>query len=389
MAHDPLAQDQRRRSLGPAQGKVVERARIGHKGRQAGGTPGQGKRNHHGLIRVYHADCATAQADPALVDLFARGGTPFDRLDWLARLARECLDPAACTIAIARQDLAIAALPLLRAGPGWRALGNWYSFIARPRVSDPARAVPLLAAILRDLRPAALDAAPLPGQEAQDLHAAMRAAGWIAHAAPCDTNHVALVHGQSFATWWAQRPGALRETVRRKGRKGTVVLRIADRFDAADWQAFETVYAQSWKPAEASPDFLRHWAIAESAAGRLRLGLAHVDGRPVAAQFWTVEAGTAFIHKLAHVRDAQALSPGTLLSHALFARAIDGDRVDLVDFGTGDDPYKRDWTDATRPRWRVTGCAPRVWPLAARLLARRLRSVWRGDRSVPNQGSLA
>ena len=74
----------------------------------------------------------------------------------------------------------------------------------------------------------------------------------------------------------------------------------------------------------------------------------------VAAQMWTVEGGAAFIHKLAHRPDAQTLSPGTVLSAALFRHVIDTDAVSLVDFGTGDDAYKRDWMEEQRPRFRIT-----------------------------------
>jgi CelD/BcsL family acetyltransferase involved in cellulose biosynthesis len=68
----------------------------------------------------------------------------------------------------------------------------------------------------------------------------------------------------------------------------------------------------------------------------------------VAAQFWTVDGGTAWIHKLAHLDSAKPLSAGTTLSAALFAHVIDRDRVTWVDFGTGDDPYKRDWMEQVR-----------------------------------------
>ena len=67
----------------------------------------------------------------------------------------------------------------------------------------------------------------------------------------------------------------------------------------------------------------------------MRIGLAYIDGQPVAAQFWTVENGTALIHKLAHDERHLAFSPGTLLSAALFQHVIDIDKVDEIDFGTG------------------------------------------------------
>src|SRR3546814_3591088 len=88
------------------------------------------------------------------------------------------------------------------------------------------------------------------------------------------------------------------------------------------------------------PALLRAFAEAEGAGGRLRMGIARIEGVPVAAQYWTVEDGTAFIHKLAHVEDSLKASPGTLLSAALFRHVIEIDGVKRVAFGTGNDAYK-------------------------------------------------
>jgi CelD/BcsL family acetyltransferase involved in cellulose biosynthesis len=325
-------------------------------------------------MKVYHADLNEAQADLQVAALCAAGPgvTPFDRLDWLRLMADECLAPARCLVAAAREGDAIAVLPLCETRDGLGALANWYSFIARPRFTDPSAAPRLLTAIMRSLsRTGALHVTPLPAPEATLMLHAARAAGWIARLSPADTNHVLHPGGRDFAAWWATRPGQLRETVRRKGRK--VVLRIARDFDPADWVAYEAIYATSWKPAEGSPDFLRRFAQAEAAAGRLRLGLASIAGVPVAAQFWTIEDGIAYIHKLAHDPAAAMHSPGTVLTHAMFAMAIDDDHVTTIDFGTGDDPYKRDWMDETRLRYRLEAYHPlavRRWPALVKLLAK-------------------
>jgi len=275
---------------------------------------------------------------------------------------------------VAREGDSLAALPLVERADGYGALANWYSFIARPRWTDAGKAPRMLSAIMRSLSPVgALSFAPMPAPEAAMLRNAARAAGWITRLTHADANHVLHPAGRDFATWWARRPGPLRETVRRKQRKGAVKIRIARTFDPADWDAYAAIYAQSWKPAEGSPRFLRRFAQAEGAAGRLRLGLASVDGTPVAAQLWTIEDHTAFIHKLAHDPAAAAHSPGTLLSHALFAMAFGDDRVATIDFGTGNDAYKRDWMEHVRPRYRLEAVypgAPRRWPMLARLIAR-------------------
>ena len=113
-------------------------------------------------------------------------------------------------------------------------------------------------------------------------------------------------------------------------------------------------------------------------AGRRRL--ATLDGRPIAAQLWLVENGTAWIHKLAYAEDAKGLSPGTLLSLAMFRHAIDEDHVARIDYGTGNEAYKAEWMDEAIPLWRITAFNPRTLDGlagAARASAGSLAARWR------------
>lgn len=325
----------------------------------------------------YHDDLKEVQGSPALAALLAApvARTPFDRIEWWRGMA-ECCDMVPL-IAVARQGDDVAALALTRIKRRLHALANWYSFSVIPVVSAGADRAALLTALAKDLAGQAprivLEKLPDEAGEASAIADAFRAAGWIVLRDVCDSNHVLTVDGRSFAEYLAARPGPLRTTLKRKGNR--VEIRLFDHFDEAAWSAFEEIYAASWKPEEGCPGFLERFAREEGAAGRLRLGLALADGAPVAAQFWTVEAGTAFIHKLAHREDARSLSPGTTLSAALFERVIDIDRVELVDFGTGDDGYKRDWMEQVRPRYRLDMMRsfwPGNWPIIARHALRSL-----------------
>jgi hypothetical protein len=190
---------------------------------------------------------------------------------------------------------------------------------------------------------------PTTQVNADILARAFRRAKWSATATETSCNWTIDVTGQSFADYWAARPGELRSTVKRKGAKAELEISIIDHFGEQAWADYEAVYADSWKPEEGSDQFLRAMAEEEGAAGNLRLGIGRIDGNAVAAQFWTVENGVAIIHKLAHRDSAAEFSPGSLMSHAMFERAIDVDKVDLIDFGTGDDHYKSDWMDTRAP----------------------------------------
>jgi Acetyltransferase (GNAT) domain len=323
------------------------------------------------LIAVYYHDRVNeVQGDHRLAQLLSAEGAraPFDRAEWFALLTQYCgLKPV---LAIASDGEARAVLPLQRiTGRAGRleALGNWYSFTVKPLLTKDALGPGLLRAVARDLKTHAwrITLAPVPDEDGSALllQEAFRTAGWQVWRKQCDVNHVLEVRGRSYAEFLDGRPGQLRTTLKRKAGKADVKLHRT--FNPGAWADYEAVYAASWKPEEGSPAFLRAFAEQEGKAGRLRLALAYAEGRPVAAQFWTVEGSTAFIHKLAHIEEAKPLSPGTTLSAALFEEVIDRDEIALVDFGTGDDPYKRDWMERIRPRYRLD-CFnprnPRAWP---------------------------
>ena len=319
------------------------------------------------IVVQYHERVNEVQGDPRLAELLGPNcaRTPFDRAAWFALQEEHCgLKPL---LAVASEGEARAVLPLQRNDDRLEALGNWYSFTVKPLLTKDALGPGLLRAVTRDLKARAwrVTLAPVPDEDGSALllQEAFRSAGWQVWRKQCDVNHVLEVAGRSYDQFLAARPGQMRTTLKRKS--GKVQVKLHRAFDPAVWADYETVYAASWKPQEGSPAFLRAFAEQEGAAGRLRLALAYAENRPVAAQFWTVEGSTAFIHKLAHIEEAKPLSPGTTLSAALFEEVIDRDKVALVDFGTGDDPYKRDWMESIRPRYRLD-CLdpgnPRAWP---------------------------
>lgn len=329
------------------------------------------------IASEYHADLKEVQSDRALSRLLTAPAqnAPFDRIEWWQGLADHCgLDPR---LAIAREGEATAVLPLREESGELRALSNWYTFRFRPIVSPGANAPALVGAIAANLarRTSRMSLSGLCNEDgsADLVQHAFRDAGWIVMRKASDVNHVLRLAGRSWEEYLASRPGPLRTTLKRKS--GKVAVEVLTRFDVAAWADYEDIYAESWKPSEGSPAFLRDFAEREGAEGRLRLGIARADGRAVAAQLWTVEGGSAFIHKLAHREDAKPLSPGSVLSAALFRHVIDVDRVDIVDFGTGDDGYKRDWMEEVRPRFTLEmfrARDPRNWPVLTRRIARSL-----------------
>ena len=332
----------------------------------------------------YHDNFLTAQAT-------ARGSLDrerqpclFDRLEWIDQLHRMALRDKNPLLLRAHNGEADAWLPLMQQNSRHHvALANWYNFTWRPIFGGAYNEVQRLA-LLRQLAKTArertrrLTLSPVPDedQSASEIANAFSAVGWVVDMSECDENHFLRLDGRTFDQYWESRPGQLKNTVKRKGKKNTVSTRIDTEFTDSGWKDYEQIYARSWKPHEGSPEFLKLLAQQESVAGTLRLGLAYIDSKPVAAQFWTVENGSALIHKLAHDERHLDASPGTLLSAALFQHVIDIDKVDEIDFGTGSDAYKRDWMDAIRPRYRLDMFWPNHianWPLIARLHLRHMR----------------
>ncbi len=113
-------------------------------------------------------------------------------------------------------------------------------------------------------------------------------------------------------------------------------------------EAFQAVYARSWKGAEPSPQFMPRLIRDCAALGVARLGTLSFDGEVAAVQFWMVQGDVALIYKLAHAPEFGELSPGSLLTAEMFQHAIDIDGVSEIDFGIGDEAYKRDWVDQQR-----------------------------------------
>jgi CelD/BcsL family acetyltransferase involved in cellulose biosynthesis len=270
----------------------------------------------------------------------------FDRLDWFRLTLEHCPPPGRLLVARAQEGESAAWLFLMIEGAQARPLASWYSLRVGLQYyqSDKHDLIDAIAASLRGNGITRIILDPI-GTGAPTLRDAFARAGWHARLEDATANWSIRTAGMDFDAYWATRPGRLRSTVKRKAKSAALDIAIIDHFDPTAWDAYEAVYRASWKPEEGSPAFLRALAEQEGAAGMLRLGIARVESRPVAAQFWLVEGNIATIHKLAHVIDADALSPGTLLSAAMFRHVIDRDRPALIDFGTGDDAYKADWMD--------------------------------------------
>lgn len=197
--------------------------------------------------------------------------------------------------------------------------------------------------------------------------------------------HEALSAGLSWEDYAEARPQPLRSTLRRKRRAWAAetcfeLIRAPGRALEEAVAAYEAVRARSWKPAEPAPAFDPALMRSAAAAGILRLGVLRTrgEGRPLAAQYWILSGGRATLLKLVHDEAARDLSPGTGLTARMIAALIE-EGVGGIDFGRGDDAYKRLWARERRQRIGLLVADPLN---AAGMLALARHAAGRGRRRL-------
>jgi len=289
-------------------------------------------------------------------DRLSRASQPslFDRLDWF-RLVHEHTPEGTPLVIRVNNGVASCWLFLARKGRSAESLSNLYCLRYGAVVHGPSDKAPI-GEFVKGLRQAGVShifLEPVPPEEGR-LIAELRRHGWATVRGQINSSWRIDTRGMTFDDYWASRSSRLRNTTARKEKKAKLETKILQCFDAQAWDDYCSVFEASWKPPEASPQLLRRLAEQESEAGTLRLGLAYREGLPVAAQLWLVENGVATIHKLAYRDDAKDWSPGSILSRDMFRYVLDVDRVGMIDFGIGDDPYKREWMGYCVPLYGVT-----------------------------------
>jgi hypothetical protein len=269
----------------------------------------------------------------------------------------------------------LALLPMRSCTPHRKlsSLSNYYSTSYAPLVRNNADTQECLDALARGVcsgRPywEIMDFSPMRSDRPQfeQLAKALRSAGMAVQTYFCSGNWYTPLEGRHFGEYWDSLPSSVRNIAKSKNRKIERSKRVhvevvtgGARLDEAI-QNYQTVYSASWKVPEPYVYFIP--GLIRMAADRnwLRLGLAYVDGVPAAAQIWLVNCGIAYIYKIAYDQKYAALSVGSYLTNKMMEYVIDTDRVEQLDYLSGDDRYKRDWMSHRRELWGIMAANPRT-----------------------------
>ena len=300
----------------------------------------------------------------SLFDQEAKESIFFSR-PWFENLLEHGLDEdqsilLACVL---EGDDVLALLPLSHRGGGnYHGLKHLYSslfslLLAREHqgevVNCLARGLQQLPAHFLQLDPVAQD-----DQNLQPLQKAMESSGFSCERYFRFHNWFHRVEGKSFADYMAARPSRVRNTVFRKQRKlereHGYHIRLYSGDELQQGLAdYNTVYNASWKAHELYDAFISGLAKRFAEAGWLRLAVLYICDQPAAAQFWFVAHGKASIFKLAYDEAWKRYSPGSILIAYLMEYVIDTDKVEEIDFLTGNDAYKQEWMSQRRDRFRL------------------------------------
>lgn len=291
-------------------------------------------------------------------ELFDRDPNPFGKSAWLLHFIDQVVQPEWRILAPESLLNGESAMLLIDDGKSVRSLSNYYSSLYTPMVTSRKDTDhwPHLISMLRQC--SVVDLSPLDAEALSTdvMERAFSRDRWYVRRYFAFGNWYTL--GMPYQGYLASRGSQLRNTITRKGRAFPGDLRIVTSPDEveAGMDAYEAVYAKSWKQAEPYPNFARGWARICAENGWLRLGIATMATVPVAAHFWFVVDGKAYIWKLAYDDEYAKTSAGTLVTAHLMRHVLDVDRVTEVDYLTGDDPYKAQWMTDRRERIGMVAC---------------------------------
>jgi len=270
-------------------------------------------------------------------------------------------------------DKVMAMLPLMQCVgiKSWYSLRHGFTPLYNLLLAeeDQERVITCLAEALNQLPVNGLLLEPIADDDSKltGLQKRLAAAGYHCEYRFRHYNWIYRLQGQSYAEYMAARPAQLRNTITRKKRKlerehGYDIRLFTGKEVPHAMSDYYLVYHASWKQNEINNVGFQNCFIENfSRVGWTRLAILYIKGHPVAAQLWFVHQHKASIFRLAYDEAWRQYSPGSILTSVLMEYVIATDKVNEIDFLTGNDAYKQDWMSERRERFQLS-CIKSIIP---------------------------
>jgi len=290
---------------------------------------------------------------------------------WFVNLTATALDgkQALVLACVVTENKVVAILPLMKSDGGtWCSLKHRYTTHFSLLLADENQQA-ILTCLSQGLSQLSLRGLLLEPVADNDsgivgLQQAMEVSGFNCEKIFRLYNWIYRVQGQSYEDYMAARPARLRNTISRKKRKldreyGYEIRLFSGGEVPQAMSDYYAVYGASWKANEQYVSFMNGFVDGFSRPGWSRLAVLYINGQPIAAQLWFVLHGKASIFRLAYDETWKKYSPGSILTSFLMEYVIKVDKVDEIDFLTGNDAYKQDWMSDRRERFALS-CVKKV-----------------------------
>ncbi|MBC8518793.1 MAG: GNAT family N-acetyltransferase [Gammaproteobacteria bacterium] len=304
---------------------------------------------------------------PAGVDsLFDHSGdeSMFLTREWFEALDTIALEDGQSLLltSVVDEESVLALLPLIGEGEYWQSVSHRYTAIYSLLLAAE-RQPEVLACLAEGLSQHSIHSLQLSPVAEDDhnilgLQQALATFGYEPQKYFFFYNWIHRTQQHSFDAYMAGRPAQLRNTITRKQRKLEREHECKIRMFKGDEVQqglidYHSAYSASWKANEQYVALLDAVAINLSVPDWTRIAVLYIDGKAAAAQLWFVVHGQASIFRLAYDEEWKRYSPGSILTAYLMQYVIEIDKVEEIDFLTGNEAYKRDWMSLRRERWRL------------------------------------
>lgn len=304
---------------------------------------------------------------PASIDaLFehCRGESMFFSREWFEALYTTTFedDQSLLLACVMDEGCVLALLPLIGANEDKKSFSHNYTALYSLLLLEdkPVKTLACLAEGLSQMSVHSLRLSPVAEDDSNilALQKALKLFGYEYHQDFFFYNWIHRTQRQPFDEYMAERPAQLRNTIARKQRKlereheYTIRLFMGDEVKQG-LVDYHSAYSASWKAYEQHTTLLDAVAIKLSVPNWTRLAVLYINGKPAAAQLWFVVEGKASIFRLAYDEEWKRYSTGSILTAYLMQYVMDIDKVEEIDFLTGNEAYKSDWMSDRRQRCRV------------------------------------